>query len=244
MTETTDGLNRYEDRTSVLMLALSLVFLALYAVPILDPEAPSGVMAFVDAASIAVWAAFLTDLAVRAYLSGRPGRYLLRNPIDVMLVVLPMLRPLRVLRVFTAANLLVRRGSRLALGRTLSAALVATALLMVVASLSVLDAERYAAGATITTFGDALWWSGVTVTTVGYGDLAPVTGTGRIVAFGLMLVGISVVGLVTASVAGWFVAQTRESEDEILVEVRSLREEVASLRRGHAAEPPEGSDPR
>jgi voltage-gated potassium channel len=71
----------------------------------------------------------------------------------------------------------------------------------------VLDAEQDASGANITTFGDALWWSATTVTTVGYGDLFPVTTTGRFVAVALMLVGIACIGAITAGVAAWLVAQ-------------------------------------
>jgi voltage-gated potassium channel len=68
-----------------------------------------------------------------------------------------------------------------------------------------LDAERDAPKANITTIGDALWWAATTVTTVGYGDRYPVTTTGRIIAVTLMVVGIALVGAITASIAAWFV---------------------------------------
>ena len=74
-------------------------------------------------------------------------------------------------------------------------------------AVAVLDAEQDAAGANITTFGDALWWSATTVTTVGYGDHFPVTTTGRLVAVALMLVGIACIGAITAGVAAWLVRQ-------------------------------------
>ena len=76
---------------------------------------------------------------------------------------------------------------------------------MFVAALAVLDFERNAREASITTFGDALWWAFVTITTVGYGDYSPVTVEGRLVAVGLMLGGIALIGLVTASLASWIV---------------------------------------
>jgi voltage-gated potassium channel len=223
-------LERYEARTTVLMLVLALAFLALYAVPIVVPDLDSRALAVDEALSIAIWVAFVLDLAIRAYLSGRPGRYLLRHPIDFLLIVLPMLRPLRVLRVFTEANFLIVRGGRFAVGRTLASAFIATAFLMLVASLAVLDAERGAAGANITDFGDAIWWSVVTVTTVGYGDAFPITPQGRVAAFGLMLVGVSLLGVITATVAAWFVQRTQHTEDEVLSELRSQRQLIESLR--------------
>lgn len=84
-------------------------------------------------------------------------------------------------------------------------------------AVAVLDAEQDAAGANISTFGDALWWSATTVTTVGYGGHFPVTATGRFVAVALMLVGIACVGASTAGVAAWLVAQVQaeDCDDEL-----------------------------
>ena len=80
-------------------------------------------------------------------------------------------------------------------------------------SITVLDAEQDAKGANITTFGDALWWARTTVATVGYGDRFPVTVQGRVVAVGLMLVGIALVGAVTATIAAWLVSQVEQERE-------------------------------
>lgn len=64
------------------------------------------------------------------------------------------------------------------------------------------------------TFEDALWWSLVTTTTVGYGDISPVSGGGRVVAAILMIVGIGMIGMVTGSVATYFVSKLSQSENE------------------------------
>lgn len=218
------------------MVVLAFAFLGIYAAPILRPAMPSALAEVLSALNWIVWLAFVGDLAYRAHLSGRPFAYVVRHPIDLLLVLLPMLRPLRVLRIFTATNYLVTRGGRFAIGRTLASALAAAVLLMIVAALAVLDVERNAPGSNIHNFGDAIWWAGVTITSVGYGDRFPVTFQGRAVAFGLMGVGLSLLGLITASVAAWFVHMTRTAEDEITHEIRELRKELAELRQTLAPE--------
>jgi voltage-gated potassium channel len=67
--------------------------------------------------------------------------------------------------------------------------------------------EQHAQGSTIHNFGDALWWATVTVTTVGYGDKTPTSAGGRRVALVLMLVGIGLIGALTATVASYFVEE-------------------------------------
>jgi len=91
----------------------------------------------------------------------------------------------------------------------------------------VLDAERTNPEANITGFGDAAWWAIVTMTTVGYGDRYPTTGVGRLAAVALMLAGIAVLGVVTATLASWLVEQVKTSEQE---QTEELRAEIADLR--------------
>ena len=109
-----------------------------------------------------------------------------------------------------------------------------TALLVLVSGLAITDAERGEPGATISGFGDGVWWALATITTVGYGDRYPVTTVGRVVAAGLMVAGIALLGIVTATLASWFVeriaddgasqqAATRAQVDALTQEVRALR---------------------
>jgi voltage-gated potassium channel len=112
-------------------------------------------------------------------------------------------------------------------------------LVLLIASLAVLEAERDQPGANIESFGDALWWALTTVTTVGYGDRFPVTTTGRFVSAGLMIAGIALLGVVTATFATWLIERVREVDEHAQVatrrDVARLTEEVAALRRQLAA---------
>lgn len=194
------------------MTVLALVFLAVYATSVVWEDRPAAASVALETASAAIWAVFAVDLVVRVALADRRLRYLLTHPVDVLSVLLPMLRPLRVLRVFTAGQVLFRHSAGLA--RSGQAVVLAAALLVLIGGLAALDAERGAPDASITSLGDALWWAVTTVTTVGYGDLYPVTPLGRVVAVSLMVVGVSLVGLVTTTIAAWFLAQGQRSEAE------------------------------
>lgn len=121
--------------------------------------------------------AFAADLAFRTWLSGRPAHHLTTHPFDVLVVAVPMFRPLRRLMLLTMSRRLFRSGG-LRLGA--EALSVATILLVFVTSVAALHAERDAPGANIDGFGGSLWWAIATVVTVGgYGDVYPVTLVGR-----------------------------------------------------------------
>ena len=120
------------------------------------------------------------------------------------------------------------------------------------ASLAILEAERGQPESGVHTFGDALWWAMATVTTVGYGDIRIVTGEGRMVAVALMMGGITLLGVVTATLASWVVQRVSEEEiaaeaataahiDELRDEVRRLTESMRQYREGGDGDQVEGS---
>lgn len=149
-------------------------------------------------------------------------------------VALPILRPLRLLRVLTMLRVLNRSAATAFRGQVIIYVSGAASLLILVAGLAILDAERTHPDATITSFGDSLWCALTTMTTVGYGDHYPVTGTGRAVAVALMLSGIALLGTVTATLASWIIQRIAENDASEQVatraQVEALTAEIRALR--------------
>ncbi|MEU2430860.1 potassium channel family protein [Streptomyces sp. NPDC007861] len=207
-------LTRWEQRTEVPLFWCSLLFLAGYTVRVLA----TGVgmiwrnLAFV--LMLLMWLLFAADYAVRLRLSGqRLPRFLRTHWLDTLVLILPLLRPLRLVKVYTAVQ---RRRDRARLSlyaRVIAYAGLTAVLLGFSGALAVYHQERSAPGASIRTFGDAVWWVCETLTTVGYGDVTPVTPMGRLIAVGLMICGLALLGAVTGSFSSWLLQVfTREDE--------------------------------
>lgn len=195
-------LQRYENVTQRPLTWLSLAFLVVYGVPIVDTDLPAGAERACTIASWTIWALFATDYVTRVSLADDRRAFVRRHVLELLAVVLPMLRPLRALRVLSLSTLAAHLdGSSRIFENAARAVALAATLLVTIGSLAMLDAERDAAGANITSFGDALWWAVTTITTVGYGDTYPVTVEGRLIATVMMLLGIALVGVVTAGIA-------------------------------------------
>lgn len=194
---------RWERLTEIPLGLASMLYLAAYAVRVLAHGLPSGGQDICLAVLFAAWAVFVVDYAVRWRLSGQGPRFVRTHWLDTVVVVLPLLRPLRVVKVYEAVQR--RRGEpRLALySRVIVYAGLSVALLGFAGALAVYQQEHAASGATIRTFGDAAWWTCATLATVGYGDVAPVTPLGRTIAVGLMACGLALLGAVTGSFSSW-----------------------------------------
>ncbi|MCW8219762.1 MULTISPECIES: potassium channel family protein [Streptomyces] len=118
-------------------------------------------------------------------------------------------------------------------------AAVGVVVVLLLGSWAVVPCEASAPRATITSFPLALWWSVETATTVGYGDLYPVTAAGRVIAGIEMLVGISVFSIVTASLATWFVGSAARRARQVAraaerAEARGKADADRELRALHA----------
>ena len=206
---------RWEHRAEVPLLMASLLYLTTYAVHVLGPGLPRYVHVLCLSLMFATWVMFAADYAVRWHLSGQGLRFVRGHWLDTVVVLLPLLRPVRVVRVYDAVQR--RRGapqwplqSRVMLYAGLSAGLLGFG-----ASLLVYQVEHTAPHASIRTFGDSVWWAWSTLTTVGYGDVVPVTTPGRMVAAGLMACGIALLGAVTGSFSSWLMERfARRGYDE------------------------------
>ena len=237
----------WERHSELPLTAISIVFLVAYAWPIVDPDLSQAWRRVFSTIVWATWLVFAVDYVVRVALSRHRKRFVRGHIFDLLVVTLPLLRPLRLLRLVTLLSVLNRYAGDSLRGKVGVYVGASTLLMLLVAALAILDAERDAQDANITGFGDALWWALATVTTVGYGDQYPVTLTGRLVATGLMIAGIALIGVVTASVASWLIDRVAEAEEKsetatradiaaLAAEVDALHEALSALKAGDACD--------
>ena len=222
------------ERVTAWPLGLSaVVFLASYSWPILDQGLPLWLARVCHILDWLIWSLFAVDAVVRFALNKNRKRHLAIHLFDLVIIVLSLWRPLRLLRLATMIRFLNRRASRSLRGRLVIYAAAGCALLLFCGSLAILDAERANPQANIKDFSDAIWWATETITTVGYGDHYPTTGTGRLVAVAVMIGGITLLGLITATLAAWLVQQVGEEERDANADlegqVKSLTRQVEKL---------------
>ena len=211
----------WERRSEPLLLVLAVAMIPLLVGPLLfDVSETEERWMFVG--DMVIWAVFAIDYAVRLWLAEQRLNFVRSHWIEALIVVIPFLRPLRLLRLVV----ILLRVSQLARRRAITGSLLAAVVGIVLATNIVMIAER-SAGGPIDNWGTALWWALATITTVGYGDVVPITTVGRLVGGGLMAIGIGAFGVITANVAAWFVMRDRESEED---ELSELRAEVLDLR--------------
>jgi voltage-gated potassium channel len=190
-------LTAYEARTQEPLDLLALATLWLVAVLPSDFGAGPVGTDIVYACRFALSAVYAIDLVIRSRMAPRHVRYVLAHPLALASVVAP---PVRVLFSIRLVRSLFRRGN-------LRRFLLVVAVMILNSVVIVYLVERHAPHSTIHTFGEALWWSAVTVTTVGYGDFYPVTTEGRITACLLMGTGLLTLAVVTAQVASSFLTE-------------------------------------
>jgi voltage-gated potassium channel len=245
--------DRYVQFSEAPMTGLAFAMIPVLVIPLVRPV-HGAVAMFFDAADDLIWVLFGVDYGVRLYLAPERRRFVRTHLVDLAVVLLPFLRPLRAvravrglgqlrtLRLLQASRLAAFIGTGIGHARAIVArrglhyvAAIVVAIMFAAAGLEVAF-EAHARGGTIHNYGDALWWSVVTITSVGYGDQYPVTLAGRAVAVVLMITGIGLFGVVAAAIASYFVEQDagREADarvDEVLTVLHRIEARLDEIER-------------
>lgn len=224
------------------LLIASLVFIVVYSIQVIWNL--DGTPFVVGRVVITVtWIMFVVDYIVRLVLAEPRGPWFRHHLFDLAVVVLPALKPLRLLRALTLVHVLQRTAGTALRSRIAIYGAGSAIILIWISALAVLEVERPAPGANILNFGDAIWWAFVTLTTVGYGDFYPITAWGRTVAVLLMCGGVAVVGVVTATLASWVIERAARGHDDdepaTRKQVRELSDQVAQLVAARKTDPAE-----
>ena len=225
-------LRAWERVTEWPLAGAAVVFLGAYAWEVLT-NAQGGAKNAAELVIDVVWALFGVDYLVRLALAPSRGQWFLHHLPDLAVIALPILRPLRLLRLVTLVGIMQRSAGTALRGRITLYTAGSAALLIFTSALATLDAERDEPGSSIRTFGQALWWALTTITTIGYGDTFPVSTEGRFIAALLMIGGVALIGVVTATLASWIVSlveeESAEQEAATQAQVAALPRQVGEL---------------
>ncbi|CAN5520357.1 hypothetical protein BH10ACT3_BH10ACT3_24430 [soil metagenome] len=211
LANTSPRLDAYVDKTRSALDLFALLTLWIVLVPISDLN-HGEVTIFALVLRLAISVVYAVDIGIRAHLAPHGAQYVRDHPLNLFAVIFP---PIRVLFSLRLIQSLFQRGH-------LSRFMTASGILLLNGALLVYFIERDAKGANITTAGESLWWSIVTVTTVGYGNLYPVTAYGRVVSVFVMFIGLLTLAVVTAHVSASFNEQSRLRHDDLLAHEKSV----------------------
>lgn len=207
-----------------------MAILALAVIPALlldDGAATPRTHAIATAANWIIWLAFCGELGARLAVAPDRPHFVRRAWFDLLIIVVSppfgvpdalqgirAVRALRILRLVRALAFLsigIKTSRRALRHRKFHYVLVVTAGVMLLGATGLYVVER-GRNEALGSFWDALWWAVSTTTTVGYGDIFPQTGEGRLIAVLLMLTGIGVIGVFTATIASLFMIEDEEDE--------------------------------
>jgi voltage-gated potassium channel len=215
--------------------------LLLIPVFIIQADVKSGPwLDFAYALNWVVWGLFVAEFVLILIVAERKAAAVRAHWLDALLIVttiplvsaylaslrfLRMARLLRLLRATTIITRAIQAERRVTSGTTLRIVALITLFIVVVAGASqaAIDSKDFPS------FWDGVWWSVVTVTTVGYGDLYPKSVAGRLIGIVVMLVGIGFLSVLTATIASYFVKSDTGSTD-VLAALHRIETELADLK--------------
>jgi len=242
-----DRYDRFAEAVDTPMLIITILWLPVLIVPLVT-TVHGAVAASLLAVDLTVWALFALEYIVKFALAPDRGHYFKTHILELVIVVVPFLRPLRLVvslaRVGVVFTESLRRAKSIFTHKGFHFVVLTVAILVFVCAGVVTFAERHAKGANIHDFGQGLWWAIVTVTTVGYGDRYPITPMGQGVAVFLMLVGIGLIGALTATIASYFVQERTTATEERLERIEALLAQLVGSSNGVAHHTPWVESPR
>jgi voltage-gated potassium channel len=249
-----DAIHRFEHSVRVPFAAIGVAW-AVIGIVILTTDNKGLAPEALVTTLFVLWLGVVLESVVRYVLAPNRRQYFAARRVEPVMVVFPLFQVWRLVgveRVNVMWSEAAERGLAILRHRSLFRVLLAAAGLLFLGAWLVLLFDSHANGSNIHSYPDALWWAVVTVTTVGYGDRFPVSAGGRAVAVILMMVGIGLIGTLTATVASFFMQEHTDANKEQLqaahadlgarlgdMDARLARIEAA-LGRADPASAPEG----
>jgi voltage-gated potassium channel len=227
--EISPRLATWRRRTDIPLLILAVGSLPLLLLELVANRLPDNDQRFLFLVNIVVFFAFAVDYLVEFFITTDKPRYVKSQWASLLIVIsqflallpalgfLGILRGSRALRVVgTVARVIgigaasKERGRRFFKEKAASVAFGLAGFTLISSAVAFTIAEDVGDQRRIQSFFDALWWSAATITTVGYGDIYPVTAAGRVIAVFTMVVGISTLAVVTARIAQFLISNDNE----------------------------------
>ena len=184
-----------------------------------------------------LWSLFTLEYIVRVAVSGDRWYFIKRHPIDLLVIIIPFAQGLRILRIIALTAYFVRKARNLFITKNILFLISMAPLMLTISGVLMYEAESKAKGTTIKTFWDSLWWAVATMSTVGYGDKYPVTSAGKVIATLTIIVGVSLLGMLTAEIAVIFIGsreqeadRDKENFDKVMNKLESMEKEILELK--------------
>ena len=210
--------------TDIPLLIIAIGSLPLLLLEIISHRLTSADKTFLLIVNLTVFLAYAVDYVVEFLVTPEKGRYVRSEWSSLLIVIaqlfavlpamsfLGFLRGARALRVVSSFTRIIgismasrSQGREILKKRATSFAFGLAGFTLITSAVGFTLAEDVGKDGRVHSFFDALWWSGATITTVGYGDIYPITAAGRIIAIFTMLVGISTLAVVTARIAQFLI---------------------------------------
>lgn len=224
------NLAAWEERSSRPMFVASVLYLLAFAAPIMSTRIQEPYDGYLNIIQMILWGLFAADYCIRLYLAPRRLYFITHNLMNLAIVLLPAWRIVSFLAmIHLTANRQYKRLSELAVKL-----FGYTAIFIIMFALAIYSVESSEPGAMIRDLPTAYWWTFTTLATVGYGDVYPITGIGRVIAVVVMLYGVGMVAVATGALASWIIEKIGGREEQeypaTKADVDDLRQEISELR--------------